>query len=490
MISSEMTRLAQRCASVRDIADGLMEGVSRFSGPSRVAAITTFESPDKLFISDDHGLLTDYAKDIAAYYLRDQTWKTRIPMYGPDAYQMGFYPQQPFELPKVIAYATSSPRILYQSWFVERPPNLVSEGPLTKWLEYVSLLLHYESFTWVLGAERPHRVAAAASANYADQAVAEYIRCELNLATTSNTKLNVSAVIDAVLGISSTYEEGQRAAGRLVIAEESVLQQQAFVVKFPNDSFPSLNKWKHAQKLLRTVSGTNLSLVSNGQWLMGICEISPSEKGIINVNFQGGSGEFLVGAKPVCSFRDGRIYSSSLRPNLNEFSTTRTKIGLTAEQETNLTSIVKTLAESAIKSRHGCTVVIDLNKPLLKLAGQQLECPLDISKKAAQALAVSMSQVDGAVQLTADGSLRAFGCILDGPLLSSEDRSRGARYNSALRFSKQNPKCVVVVVSEDGNISLFHEGKNIQEPPEPLHRATQRSPTLPLLEEWIRRWVY
>ncbi len=34
MISSEMMQLVQRCASVRDIADGFMEGVSRFSSLS------------------------------------------------------------------------------------------------------------------------------------------------------------------------------------------------------------------------------------------------------------------------------------------------------------------------------------------------------------------------------------------------------------------------------------------------------------------------
>lgn len=37
MISSEMMQLVQRCASVRDIADGFMEGVSRFSEELKLA---------------------------------------------------------------------------------------------------------------------------------------------------------------------------------------------------------------------------------------------------------------------------------------------------------------------------------------------------------------------------------------------------------------------------------------------------------------------
>ena len=317
--------------SVTEIATGLMQGISRFNGPSRVAVITTLPLTDKLWICDDHGLLTHHSKEIATYYLDKKSWLTRLPRYSSDYDQLAFYPQPALELPEILVYASSSMRVPYQAWFTERPPNLVSEGPLAEWLNHASQLLVYESFAWQLGGNRPYGVVPSAIANYAVSAVASHIHSELYSATNTNTKLNVHAIIDAVLGISSTYEEGQRATGRLVLAEDILLQQRSFVTKFPSRTSPRLDNWKQVQKLLRAVSGTPFCLASNGDRIIGICE-NAGAKGIIRIDFEGGRGEILVDAKPVCTFHDGRLYALSLRPHLAEFDALRTEAGLSQER--------------------------------------------------------------------------------------------------------------------------------------------------------------
>jgi hypothetical protein len=43
----------------------------------------------------------------------------------------------------------------------------------------------------------------------------------------------------------------------------------------------------------------------------------------------------------------------------------------------------------------------------------------------------------------------------------TENRARGARYNSALRFTAQYPETIVVVVSSDRPVSVFRQGKEI-----------------------------
>jgi hypothetical protein len=48
-----------------------------------------------------------------------------------------------------------------------------------------------------------------------------------------------------------------------------------------------------------------------------------------------------------------------------------------------------------------------------------------------------------------------FGTILDGMATESGDPSRGARYNSALRYVESAWPCLAVVVSEDGGVDLI-----------------------------------
>jgi hypothetical protein len=73
-------------------------------------------------------------------------------------------------------------------------------------------------------------------------------------------------------------------------------------------------------------------------------------------------------------------------------------------------------------------------------------------------IAKDLARVDGALHLGADLHLHGFACLLDGRAVAGEDRSRGARYNSALRFTSENPKLVVIVVSMDKPVSIIQEG--------------------------------
>ncbi len=76
-------------------------------------------------------------------------------------------------------------------------------------------------------------------------------------------------------------------------------------------------------------------------------------------------------------------------------------------------------------------------------------------------LASRMARIDGALHLTANGNLLAFGCLLDGQQCANEIRSRGARYNSAVRFTRTNPTAVVLILSSDGPLSCFFNGEDI-----------------------------
>jgi hypothetical protein len=67
-----------------------------------------------------------------------------------------------------------------------------------------------------------------------------------------------------------------------------------------------------------------------------------------------------------------------------------------------------------------------------------------------------LTSIDGAVLLSPGGICHAMGVILDGAASEVGDRSRGARFNSAVRYlgSARSPT-MIILVSEDGMIDLL-----------------------------------
>ncbi|MDR2893064.1 MAG: diadenylate cyclase [Deltaproteobacteria bacterium] len=76
----------------------------------------------------------------------------------------------------------------------------------------------------------------------------------------------------------------------------------------------------------------------------------------------------------------------------------------------------------------------------------------------------AFSVMDGAILMDLDCRCHALGVILDGPACGNSDSSRGARYNSALRYYEKNAgkKLLLAVLSDDGMFNLI---------PNPLNKA-------------------
>jgi len=66
--------------------------------------------------------------------------------------------------------------------------------------------------------------------------------------------------------------------------------------------------------------------------------------------------------------------------------------------------------------------------------------------------------LDGALHIGEDMNLHGFACILDGKTVPGENRARGDRFNSALRFTAEHHDIVVIVVSSDRPVSIIQDG--------------------------------
>ena len=123
-----------------------------------------------------------------------------------------------------------------------------------------------------------------------------------------------------------------------------------------------------------------------------------------------------------------------------------------------LFKIVTRIVHSAALQRYGCSIVIDLNEKPIFISGHSLDQPVDLEIHEYLELTKSLSKVDGALHLGADLKLHGFACLLDGHFIPGEDRARGARFNSALRFTAEHDNIIVIVVSSDDRVSIMING--------------------------------
>lgn len=119
---------------------------------------------------------------------------------------------------------------------------------------------------------------------------------------------------------------------------------------------------------------------------------------------------------------------------------------------------LKRIIESAIKQKHGTMVVFTENAKdeVARLEASAIPIkPTKLGNKQIEAV----TSIDGALVCDEEGVCYAIGTILDGRASNEADSSRGARYNSAIRYrdmrKEDGKKTFIVIVSEDGYIDCI-----------------------------------
>ncbi len=104
----------------------------------------------------------------------------------------------------------------------------------------------------------------------------------------------------------------------------------------------------------------------------------------------------------------------------------------------------------ASRQKHGTLLVIT-TEALAEADRLKLQCTLVEPVPLTPLITRLVTSIDGAVLLDPDGYCYSIGVILDGRASGRGDSTRGARYNSALRYVESSDyPCLAVVVSEDG----------------------------------------
>ncbi|ABY42085.1 DNA integrity scanning protein DisA nucleotide-binding domain protein [Bacillus mycoides] len=114
----------------------------------------------------------------------------------------------------------------------------------------------------------------------------------------------------------------------------------------------------------------------------------------------------------------------------------------------------------AAKEQKKGTILVILEKQFAESEAKRLtqSSTLIVPKKLNKKFLKRFSGIDGAIIVDTKGVCYAFGVILDGDIIKG-DPGRGARFNSAHRYfgtkKNHNIPCLLVVVSEDGHISIL-----------------------------------
>ncbi len=457
--------------------DGLGDGLTHFSGSSRAAVIYAIKPDDPIRIYDPQHLLQGHEPILKELYLKSNQWRKDVASKILKKMLSGhIHAEKNLQLAGLISCGGRSRSIFYQMWFTEHHPDMCSIGPTICWLEQAVWLLSHDFAT---GDTLYTRTSGNVLREYATHAVRDFIIDQMNMILGWDTQIRVYPILDAVLGISKTREEKAWPMGELTFVEPKAILNMEFLARFPLLEQPSLSNFKHVRKLLQSVEKSERKLISDGKTIVGI-SADTEETFRISADFRGEYGFLSINNNPVCSFANGSFHSTTHRAKLVEVEEALLESNIDFATGHELFQIISRIVHTAEREKYGCTLVIDFNDTPIEIAGQKSEVTLDLREERFLKLSESFAKLDGALHIGADLKLHGFACLLDGLAVPGEDRARGARFNSALRFTAANTNLIIVVVSVDRPISVIKEGVELNAQCEwkPVPGCMESPPTL------------
>ncbi len=272
-------------------------------------------------------------------------------------------------------------------------------------------------------------------------------------------------------GLSLQREEGKRITGVVVIPTEGTSH-----ITVGLGDFPGAHETKLLGKLMLAAGTRHEMEVCPRPQLLGYRPRSTKEARAptdIGVELTA-TGEALVfvGPDTHASCKVGRFHGSCLELELEDVERQIRAFAKEKRWGLDPSQFSKLLAAAP----EGCGLIFAGDSATDFVEHGFATNPLSLADEDQLEMVAAMSAVDGALLFDQLGYLLAFGCILDGPADSGRQvRSRGARFNSAIRFTSNKDGVLAVVRSSDGPVSLIHSGELVY-PKEDYLRVVQRYP--------------
>ncbi|EJQ49789.1 hypothetical protein IEE_00913 [Bacillus cereus BAG5X1-1] len=295
------------------------------------------------------------------------------------------------------------------------------------------------------------------------------------------------------------YEGGTVSAKLLMISKTEIDKHINFYIRLEEPI--SFNQHRRIRKLLET-SDKRTFLIGDHEKIYGLGTLRDYEflkdKIIFVVDFMG-KFEYKISIismsrNVITNVENGNVENVKWfldehptlfirygTPNLkeNEFSDVKLKNKLKRVfgnelEEKNKDKLVD-IVKYAVKQKSGTTVVLTTSevaeKEIDKLEREAIRINktnlLNKSESELRNIIERITCIDGAVYFDIEGNCYAIGVILDGITKKNQgDSSRGARYNSAVRYANKEgvqDSCVIIVISEDGMVDIIPDFEGMEE---------------------------
>lgn len=348
----------------------------------------------------------------------------------------------------IQTHFVTSPHL--QIWIWKSPPNIYDVDLLKYIMNFFSdKVSHYAETLKV------NEVLYGFHMNYL---IRDYL-CQCLNSSSSNSAdyWPLQKFINLVSKISMLQEEGVSARGAILFVSKNNKEKIDYSCSFSQTVY--LFQRKLIRKLLTMTSSLEYGLVTDGEVIYGIARTDCSSSRI-TATLKGATGELTFDGKAIANLSRGEFVGSSPCPSPNFIERAINQARNFSEADSSLPTMLSHFADRMVEQSSGATVIIDFNRRTLKkkLGGHSVDTEMTLKDPAIS----HMAKIDGALLVDQEGRILAFGCLLDGPRLKSEYLSRGARFNSALRYTAKNKNCIAVVISQDGNCSVIFAGKPVE----------------------------
>ena len=249
-----------------------------------------------------------------------------------------------------------------------------------------------------------------------------------------------------VCAFSSLTYERSSANGCIAISNRANLANK-LQVAFENPI--SLSKARTIRKLLE-ISDDASSLLANCNSVYGLGNVAPAPN-VAHISIVD-RAEWSLAVDGISLIRVANEHASLPLPILD-----KDLFADVAERTVGATDVERIwrVIGCALAAGRGMTIVVsrDPKSELERLTPEALAIQPEFLGPDTIA---QLGGIDGATLLGPDARCHAFGVILDGIADGSGDPSRGARFNSALRYQRSaSVGAVVIVISDDGAVDLI-----------------------------------
>lgn len=264
--------------------------------------------------------------------------------------------------------------------------------------------------------------------------------------------------------ISDMAYEGNSVNGKmLIIKKELKIDDSEYLVKFQEKI--SIRNHRLMRKLIE-VSSKELILVCDNDDARGFISIDTLKNNAEKYNnniviYFTGHGSYKVNIlkeeeNNILTIRQGVPILQQSNYSPETFKKTLEKIFKDISKDE--IDYFQGVIEQAVQQTHGTMLVItkEAEREIKNFKNQGI---LTNKEKLDKEIIKNITEIDGAVLLDNNGYCHGIGVILDG--LATEkvgDLSRGARYNSALKYMEKEGikgNTVIVIISEDGMINIL-----------------------------------